>query len=156
MRVSHTRSVEVDQRVILAFLSALRAVQPGAYVTIALRRTTAEALFDASRLEQREAAHSPFDEATHPANVFGIDATREAAAAELTRIVAAEGGADLRDAILATRGGDESLRAYVARLYPAATPSARASIYERLLRGRDAVESVLRVRLATDASSRAA
>ena len=141
-RLGRTRSDDLDQRVFVAFLSALTIVRPGPFLAVAIKRTTESQLFAPLRAERRETQNALFDEETHPPDLLTLDtATR---AAEVIRIIEAAGGAELRDAMLATRGTDETLGDYVARTHPHATPAERAAAYERLWRTRSTVERRLR------------
>jgi hypothetical protein len=141
-RAGRMRSDDLDQRVLVAFLGALTVVRAGPFLAVALKRATARLLFPPLKVERREEGHALFEEETHPPDLFTVDlATR---AAEVIRIIEATGGTELREAMLATRGTDETLRAYVTRTHPNATPAERANAYERLWRARNAVERRLR------------
>ena len=141
-RVGRTRSDDFDQRVLVAFLGALTVVRPGPFLALALRRAAERLVFPSLKLARREAQNDLFDEDTHPPDLFSVATATHAA--EVIRIIEAAGGAELREAMLATRGTDETLRAYVARTHPHATPAERAAAYERLWRARNAVERRLR------------
>jgi hypothetical protein len=65
---------------------------------------------------------------------------------EVLRALEEHGAAEILDVLLATRGRDESLRAYVARTCP--NPRERASRYEHLCRARLRFERELRDRMA--------
>jgi hypothetical protein len=152
-RVGRSRSDELDQRVLVAFTGALAVVRPGPFLALAIRRATERLLFPALKVARREAQHALFEEETHPPDLYTVETTTRAA--EVIRIIEATGGAELREAMLATRGTDETLRAYVARAHPSATPAERARAYERLWRARSAVEERLResVRPARDSGA---
>jgi hypothetical protein len=144
-RVGRIRSDDLDQRVLVAFLGALTVVRPGPFLVLVLRRATERLLFPSLKVARREDEHAPFEEETHPPDLFAVDTSTRAA--EVIRILEAAGGAELREAMLATRGTDETLRDYVARTHPNATLAERATAYERLWRARNAVERQLREKL---------
>jgi hypothetical protein len=143
-RIARSRSDDFDQRVLVAFLGALTVVRPGPFLALALRRATERLLFPSLKIARRESQNGLFDERTHPPDLFSV--ATATSAAEIIRIIEATGGAELREAMLATRGTDETLRAYVARTHPNATTAERSTAYDRLWRARSAVERALRER----------
>jgi hypothetical protein len=139
MQIAQTRSDDFDQRVLVAFYGALTVVRPGRFLALALRRATQRLLFPSINVARREAKNESFDEETQSPELFSADVSTRAA--EVIRIIEATGGTELREAMLATRGTDETLRAYVARTHP---PKEQSAAYERLWRARNAVEQQLR------------
>ena len=139
---------DLDQRVLLAFLEAVRAVRVGQYTILAIRWATEGALKDQRRREARAPKCVVFNEEKHSYDPFGPSAEVKAAAEEIVRMLEAREGQELLDAVLATHTADESLQEYVDRTYAGVSREARASAYERLKVGRQRVVTELRARLA--------
>jgi hypothetical protein len=156
MRLARRADPDLDQRVLVAFLGALRSVRTGAYTILALRWATERELFESRRKERRAPETLAYDDEAHPADVFGVDALDQARLAEVARIVEAEGDKDLFDCLVATRANDESLKAYVARAHPDRSERERATIHYRLRCARSALVERIRERFAPPAAVRAA
>ena len=142
VRLGQPKDDERDQTVLLAFLDAVRTIRPSAHAARGLRLSTFRAVFDAARIRRAEPIGEELDEERHALETFRADESAEAS--EIVRIIAAEGGDELLDVLLATRAGDETLLAYVTRT--CADPGARAAEYERLKRARQNLEQNLRAR----------
>lgn len=152
--IASSRSDDFDQRVLVAFYGALAVVRPGPFLALAIRRATERQLFPSLKVARRESQNDIFDEETHPTDLLAVDAATEAA--EVIRIVEASGGAELREAILATRATDETLLDYIARTHPNATPAECSAAYDRLWVARNAVERRLRERRKAEAGDETA
>jgi hypothetical protein len=139
-------SDELDQSLLAAFLEAARSPFCRTYVARNLRLRTRERIFTERRREHRSPTLLSFDEETHPCNPFQASAHENARAAEVIRIIEAEGGEELRDLLLTTSGNDESIRSFVDRTYAACTRQARARACKRLQRARAKVLSKVRGR----------
>ncbi|MGO8992423.1 MAG: hypothetical protein ACLQVI_03785 [Polyangiaceae bacterium] len=154
-------SEDLDQSVLLAFLEAARSPVCRSYVARNLRLLTQARLFAERRREHRAVELLVFDEETHPCDLFGEDAAgstcearsapkahHQAAAAELVRIIEAEGGEELRELLLTTYGDDDSVREFVDRAYADSDDVVRARASKRLRRARKQVFAKLRARAA--------
>jgi hypothetical protein len=147
---------DLDQRVLLAFLNALRSVRVSSYVALGIRWAAEGEVFASRRAELRAPEIKLFDDDTYLGDPFGVDAHARASAEEVVRIVEAEGGEELLRVLLATRAGDESLTKYVAREYADRTQAERAAAYDRLQIARSRIVDEVRARLAPRTASSAA
>jgi hypothetical protein len=127
---------DLDQEILASFLDAVRTVGAGPHLALALRWRTEKLVYRAVRSDRRAAEMLPFDEETHPADVFELEAVRKAATAEVVRIVESLGAGDLVEVLLTTNGGAEQLKAYAARTYAGRTKKGLAAEYDRLCRAR--------------------
>jgi hypothetical protein len=156
MRLGRRRDPELDQRVLVAFLGALRSVRTGPFTLLAIRWATCGEVFDARRKEARGPELTTYDDETHPADVFGTSADDQARLAEVARIVEAEAGAELLDVLIATHGHDESLKDYVARAFAGRSERERATTYYQLRVARSALVERVRQRLSPRSAATAA
>jgi hypothetical protein len=131
---------DLDQEVSLAFLEAMRSeavVAAGPYASVALVRLTKAKL--AQRLT-RESASSDvelYDDERNYEDAAAAEADRTASEASVAlEAILAESGDAVRDVLLATVAGDESLADYVTRVMPGASDSERGLVYERLRKQR--------------------
>lgn len=127
-RLGRPRDEDLDQQVILAFLSTVRSVHAtpvAGYLPLALQRETARVLFLA--LEPPRPTE-PFDEEAH---VPPEELDRGQAA--LFALVLDESGPELAAALVETCERSESLRAYVDRTRADLPLHERTAIYRRLL-----------------------
>lgn len=132
---------DLDSATLVAFLAAIRAVRPGAYTSLALRWATEKEVLTARIADGRLGSIASFDEGLHHNPVFHeTEASRTFD--DVVRALDAHGVTEILDVLIATRGRDESLRAYVART--CANPRERASRYEHLCRARLRFEQELR------------
>jgi len=155
-RVGGPRDLDLDQRVLGAFLEALASVRPSPYVLLAIRRATEESLFRVLRAERAAPETFAYDEERHAADPFGAAALAKVEADEIVERMVACADAELIDAVVATYVYEESLRDHVARAYPTATPAERESTYQRLWLGRSVFTRDLRERLRPTPPSREA
>jgi hypothetical protein len=137
---------DLDQSVLLAFLESARSPVCRSYVARNLRLLTQSRIFAERRREHRAPEMEVFEEATHPGDPFGVEAEQRAAAAEVVRIIEAEGGEELRELLMTTYGDDESVKAHVARAYADCDEKTRARACKRLRRARLEVFAKLRLR----------
>jgi hypothetical protein len=137
---------DLDQSVVLAFLESVRSPVCRSYVARNLRLLTQSRLYAERRREHRGPELVEFDENTHPCDPFNVEAEQRAAAAEVTRIIEAEGGEELRELLLTTYGDDDSVKAHVDRAYAGCDERTRARARKRLCRARLAVFAKLRAR----------
>ncbi len=135
---------DLDSAVLVAFLSAVRTVRPGPFTSLALRWATEKAVLNGCRADRQLGPMAPFDDETYDPKKF-----RETESSntfdEVLRVLEKEGAAEILDVLIATRGRDESLRAYVART--CANPRARGARYEHLCRARLRLEREIRERI---------
>jgi hypothetical protein len=144
-RVTASRSdEEIDSAILAAFFGAVRSVRPGAYTSLALRYATQREIFDARRADRSLGRPASFDEDFHSNPVLHEVESRDTVD-DVLRALESEGAAEILDVLIATRGRDESLRAYVARTCP--NRRDRASRYEHLCRARLRFERELRDRM---------
>ena len=155
-RLGRPRDEDLDQRVLLAFLNALRSVRASSYVALAIRWATEGEVFAGRRAERKAPKMAPFDDDRYVGDPFGVDAHARAAAAEVVRIVEEQGDGEILAVLLATRATDESLSHYVAREYADRTDEERAAAYYRLRMARARVVGEVRARLDPRAPSSAA
>jgi hypothetical protein len=85
-----------------------------------------------------------FDENLHSHPTFH-ETEQKSTLDEVLRLLEEGGAAEILDVLIATRGRDESLRAYVARTCP--NPRERGARYEHLCRARLRFERELRERM---------
>jgi len=130
------RSEDLDACVLLAFIEAARGLSFRTYVARNLWLLTRSRLFAERRRERRAPDLCVFDEETHTCDPFGAQAHERAAAAEVVRIIEAEGGEELREVLLATCGDDSSVSEYVERAYATHDDRVRARVAKRLRRAR--------------------
>lgn len=137
---------ETDQSLLAAFLEAARSPFCRTYVARNLRLRTQERIYTERRREHRAPTFLELDEETYAGDPFKTLAYEQARAAEVLRIIEAEGGEELRELLLTTYGDDESVRAFVERTYPQATSQARDRVCKRLERARAKVLAKVRGR----------
>jgi hypothetical protein len=130
---------DLDQSVLLAFLEAARSPVCRVYVARNLRLLTQAKIFAERRREHRAPALFAFDEESHPGDPFRVEAHGRAAAAEVVRMIEAEGGHELRALLTTTYGDDASVRAFVNGAYAACSERVRARASQRLRRARHKV-----------------
>jgi len=135
---------DFDSTVLLAFTRAVRTVSAGPYTALALRWATQHVLLAVRRAERRHARHAPFDEGMHSPEPFA-PSQAQTLIEEAIHALEKKGMADLLDAVIATRGHNESLRDYVARVHT--SPREQQARYGALLRARRQFELELRRRL---------
>ena len=136
-RLGRCKDGELDQRVVMAFLEAaqeISLIHPPERAAMHLRRATENAVFRGMRSDRREAAHAEFEEESHPCDPHAMSEQAAALAMkEIAALVAKEGnGEEILKALVATRGGDESLKQYVARTQPELSGAERERVYSRL------------------------
>jgi hypothetical protein len=127
---------DLDQEILASFLEAARTALAGPHLALALRWRTEKLVYRFVRGERRAATVEPFDEETHPADVFERGAAEKAACAEVVRVIESLGAGDLVDVLLTTNAGDERLKEYAARVYTGRTKKGLAAEYDRLCRAR--------------------
>jgi len=135
---------DLDSEILVAFLGAVRSVRPGPYTALNLRWATEKDVLRGRRASRRLGTLAPFDEDIHSSPVFH-ETESGRTFAEVLRVLEAEGSAEILDVLIATRGRDESLSAYVARTCP--NPRERKSRYERLWRARLSLEREIKKRV---------
>jgi hypothetical protein len=140
---------DLDSEILVAFLSAVRTVRPGSYTSLALRWATEKEVLNARRAERRLGTLAPFDEDLHSSPVLHESESRTTFE-EILRTLEKEGAAEILDVLIATRGRDESLRAYVVRTCP--NPRERNARYEHLCRARLTLEREIRERITSKAA----
>jgi len=146
-RLKRKGDEDLDQRVLVAFLNALRTVRMGDYAAIALRWATEKEVFLSVHKELRTAIPAcEFDEETHPHDVFGVEQRDRERAAEILALLEAHGD-ELVEVVLATHAGDESLQELVDRKCAGKSASERACEYRRLARARQLVVEEIRASL---------
>ena len=132
-----TQVEENEQRVLMAFLEAaqeISLIHPPERAALHLRRATENTVFRGLRSDRREAAHAAFEEESHPCDPHAMS---EQAVALATKEIAAlvakeENGEEILKALIATHGGDESLKQYVGRTQPELAGTERKRVYKRL------------------------
>jgi hypothetical protein len=135
-RIGNPKSAEHDQRVLFAFLNALRTVEPGPHTALALRWATEKAVFGAIRKQRSVPEVLDFEEETCAPDLHQIEALEKAAVAEVARFVESECEEELVEVFHATTAGDLALKEYVARTYTGRTKKGLAAEYNRLCRAR--------------------
>lgn len=144
-RVTRRLDADLDSAIVCAFLNAIHAVRIGAFTSLALRWATEKEVLAARRAERRLGAMESLDEELHtPPVPSEVEAATDLE--DVLRALDREGAAEIVDVLLATRGRDESLRAYVVRVCP--NPKKRAALYDKLSRARLRLEQEIRRRLA--------
>jgi len=143
-RLDKPRNEELDQRVLFAFLSALRAIVPGPFTPLALRWATEKAVFGAVRKQRRAPKTIPFEEETCAPDLHEIEAVERSAVAEIARFVESVCDGELLEVFHATTAGDLPLKEYVARTYTGRTKKGLAAEYNRLCRARLRLTTELR------------
>ncbi len=148
-RLGRSPCPDLDQSVIVAFLEAARGLTFRAYVARNLYLVTQASLFAARKRERRAPEMRELDEETYlpQGELFRVEAHERATAAEVLRIIEAEGGAELRELLLATFDKQQSVRELVDRVYAGQDDRARARAGKRLLRARMKVLTKLRARI---------
>ncbi len=139
-------AADLDQDVLLAFLGALRSVAPNHYAVAALRWATQKEVFRGIELESRVVATIPYDDDTHPVDVFGADVRDRERAAEIVNILEMHGD-ELLEVVLATHAGNERFTGRVFVDDKWATQFCRAFCaceYQRLALARRHVVSTIR------------
>ena len=145
------RDEDLDGAILAAFLGAVRAVRAGPYTSLALRWATEKEVLTARIAERRLGRLAGFNERVHSNAAGQLRETEpDRALDEVLRVLEKEGAAEILDILIATRGRDESLRAYVART--CRNKRERASRYEHLCRARLRFERELRERLTPEAA----
>ncbi|HEY2510742.1 MAG TPA: hypothetical protein VGI39_07800 [Polyangiaceae bacterium] len=143
-RITSRVDADLDSAILCAFLNAVHAVPVSNFTSLALRWATEKEVLAARRAERRLGQMDSFDEELHTPPVPGeVEAATNLD--DILRALDQEGAAEIVDVLLATRGRDESLRAYVARVCP--DPKKRAALYENLCRARLRLEREIRRRL---------
>jgi hypothetical protein len=135
-RLEKPDSEELDQRVLFAFLTAVRLIAPGPHTALALRWRTEKELFAPLRKRRRAPETFPFDEERCAIDIHEVEAEGRAAVAEVARFVESTCDQELVDVFLATTAGDLGLKEYVARTYTGRTKKGLAAEYNRLCRAR--------------------
>ncbi len=135
-RIGNPISEEHDQRVLFAFLGALRSIAPGPHTALALRWATEKAVFGAIRTQRRAPEMVPFEEETCAPDLHELEAVEKAAIAEVARFVESVCDRELAEVFHATSAGDIPLKDYVARTYRGRTKKGLAAEYNRLCRAR--------------------
>jgi hypothetical protein len=144
-RLGQPENEDRDQEVLVAFLEATREVRAGAYTTLALQWVTESKAFRAKKKERREQSHALYDDETY-SRPLAAEANTKLAADEVARALEKRGGEELLRAVLATEVEEVPLVDYVARAYPRASASERATLYTRLRLAKAAVLGELRAR----------
>jgi len=135
---------DLDSAVLVAFLSAVRVARPGPFTSVALRWATEKEVFRTRTAERRLGTPTAFDENLHSNPTFH-ETEQKKTLDEVLSALEEGGAAEILDVLIATRGRDESLRAYVARTCP--NPRERGARYEHLCRARLRFERELRERM---------
>jgi hypothetical protein len=151
-RVGRRSSEDLDQSVLLAFLETARTLRFRSYVARNLYLLTQERIFTERNRERRAPESLVFEEETYAADPFRgesasslygarstPDAHQRAAVDEVAGLVEAEGGVALRELLLATYDGRQSVKEYVDRMYPDRDKIGRARVGKHLLRARTRV-----------------
>jgi hypothetical protein len=144
-RDNDPNSEDLDRTVLLAFLETARALTFRTYVARNLWLLTRARLHAERSRERRAPKLLVFDDETQPCDPFRAETQQRAAAAEILRVIEAEGGEELRDLLL-TCTDDESVQEYVDHAYAHCDGRARARASKRLRRARLEVFAKLRVR----------
>jgi hypothetical protein len=139
---------DMDQRVLSAFLETARSVSSSTYVPRHLWLGVRARLHAERARDRRSRELAVFDDETYAPDLFGATSHQKAAAAEVLRVVEAEGGEDLREALLERHFAGASMKDYVDRAYASLGPRERARVCERLYRTELAVFRRLRARTA--------
>jgi hypothetical protein len=150
VRFGRSTDEDLDQRVLLAFLEAAHSMRVISHAARMLRLSLERKISSEQRIERQAPEPAEFDDDKYWADPLAVSTREQAAACEVVRIIEAEGGADLREMMLATRANRESLRAYVARTHPEMTPREQSSLYRRLADAATKVERKLRTRARRD------
>jgi len=145
-RLKRDKDEDVDQRLLTAFVSALRVVRMGPYAAISLRWATEKEVFLDDHKERRQVSFELFEEETHPADVFGVDVRDQERAREILAMLEAR-GEELVEVVLATHVGDESLEELAARKCPGADKRTLEREVIRLARARQHVVQRIRTSL---------
>jgi hypothetical protein len=132
---------DLDSTILLAFMTAIHAVPPGPYASLALRWVTQRTVLTARRAERGVVRAAPFDEEIHSPSPVHREHAREILF-DVLRSLEHAGSAEALDVFIATRGENESLRNYIARTCP--DVSQRRSRYQQLYRARRKFERALR------------
>jgi len=146
VRFGRSQADDLDQRVLLAFADAAGTLRIKSHAARALRLAVKRSVFEDEKREREAFQPDEFDEDAHEGDPFEVTTREKAAANEVVGILDAEGGAELRDMILATRAHGEALRAYVARTQPDRSETQRRTIERRLTAAANRLEQTLRKR----------
>jgi hypothetical protein len=146
VRFGRSMTDDLDQRVLLAFLEAAHAAHVTSHAARMLRLGLERRIAIGQGKEREAPETGEFDDDKYVADPFEISTGEKATACEVVRIIEAEGGEDLCEMMLATRGNRESLRAYVARAYPELGEEERNTAYRRLAEAATKMEQKLRAR----------
>jgi hypothetical protein len=145
-RMRRPRCDDLDQRVLIAFIEAARAVGAPRYVHRQLHFGVRRRLYAEGGREHRARDVEPFDDETYAADLFGKDRERKAEAVEILRALEAQRGEALCEAMLERWASGESFRVYVDRTYADLPPRERARLCDRIGRSEHAALRKLRER----------
>jgi hypothetical protein len=143
-RFGRSESDDLDQRVLLAILEAASAKRVTSHAARVLRLGVMERVFGEEEAEREAFGPDEFDDDTYEVDPLAVTTRDKAAANEVLRIVEVEGGAELRDMMVATRAHGEPLRDYVTRVYADRGLTERRTIERRLAADADRIERKLR------------
>ncbi len=151
-RVRRKGDEDVDQNLLVAFLSALRDVRIGPYSTVAIRWATQKDVFRGIERESRALEMNEYDDDTHPPDVFGVEERDAERTEEILRILETYGD-ELFDVVLATHAGDDSAQGLFVNKKCAGQPlQVRAREYQRLVLARRRVVADIRASFAPKAA----
>jgi hypothetical protein len=135
-----------DQRVLSAFLETARALSSDTYVARLLWLGVRGRLHAERAKDRRAPQTALFDDDTYVADRHDATSHEKVVLAEVLGAVTAEGGVDLREALLEKHAVGTTIKEYVDRTYPGLSPRERAGLCERLYRVEVAVFRKLRAR----------
>jgi hypothetical protein len=146
VRFGRSQKDDLDQRVLLAFLDAAHTLDIASHAARALRLAVTRRVFGDEVTEREAFQPAEFDDDVYEADPFEVTTREKAAANEIVAVIYAEGGAPLRDMMLATRAQGETVRGYVARVHPDLSITQRRTVERRLTAAANQVERKLRER----------
>jgi len=146
-RMGAPKSEDLDQDLLVAFLTAIANIAIGPYTLNAIQWATEAPILAARRRKRHAPEMLEYDEDTQKCRPFGAPADERVHAVEVARIIESRGGAELLRAMIATHGTDESLKEHVAQSYAHLSEKERATTYRRLKEARQDVLDRLHAQL---------
>jgi hypothetical protein len=147
-RLGRPKDEDVDHDLLGCFLQTARDPAITSYAARCIRLGVWRAMITERRAEETDVELVAFEDDTHCTDVFEIESERNAAAAEVLAAIEEEGGAELRDVLLATYADGASVAEYVAHAYPHLSRAQRARKSDELRRLRQRVIDTIRGRVA--------
>jgi hypothetical protein len=146
-RLGRRMDEDLDHDLLARFLDVARDPAITSYAARCIRLGVWRAMITQRRAEESDVELVAFEDDTHCADLFQVASEQSAAAAEVLAALEKEGGAELRDVVLATYADGASVAEYVAHTYPRLSPAARARKCDELRRLRQRAIDTIRARV---------